>query len=384
MKKLITSESVSFGHPDKIADQISDAILDEFLKSDPDVQAGIETMVKDNIVVLGGEITSTATIDYGKVIREVYKTFNFSKEHNLSPENIKIINLIGKQSPQINKAVVKENGEIGAGDQGFMVGYAIADTPDYMPLGLYIAKRLLIRLLSDFNEVIGPDAKSQVTIEEDTETGTKRIHTILISTMHLKNIGIDTIRTSITQMIKDNETDEMGMLPEDIHALIDENTKIVVNPAGEWTIGGPVADCGLTGRKIVVDHYGAYCSVGGGSLSSKSPSKVDRSASYLARYIAKNIVASGLAHSCKVEIAYMIGIPEPVSINIRLFSKEGRRLETPDNLVEKVKNLFPMTPKQIIEHFDLKRPIYYNLARNGHFGFEGDENRPWEKTDVKL
>ena len=369
MKKLITTECVSYGHPDKIADQISDALLDAYIIEDKNSKVAIETMVKDNVVVLGGEVMSNGHIDIEKVVKQVVKEIGFTKEQGFYYEDINIINLIGKQSIQINKAVVQENEEVGAGDQGFMVGFATNEAPNYMPIGMYIARILAEHFV--INPHFGPDLKTQVTVEEDTETGVKRIHSILVSTMQ-KNIFLDEAKRCITQQIKENDI----KLSKEIFSLIDEDTNIFVNPAGKWTIGGPVADCGVTGRKIVVDQYGPYCPVGGGAMSGKDFSKVDRSGAYLCRYIAKNIVASGFGNDCKVEIAYMIGVAEPVSINIEI---EGKPAE--QNLVDLIKEIFPMTPKQIIEHFDLRKPIYLETAKHGHFGINSN-SRSWEKLDM--
>ncbi len=368
MKKLITSESVAFGHPDKIADQISDAILDAYLQQDENTKAGIEVMVKDNCVVLGGEVKTTAIINYDKVVRDAVKEINFLSEHGFYYKNITIINLIGNQSPEINKAVEISSEIVTAGDQGFMVGYATNETPNYMPLGMHIAKNIIDWVVTQ--DYLGNDAKSQVTMEEDSITGEIRVHTILVSTMHSEFVDIVNVRDFIEKGIKNNTM----LLDSNVFSLIDKDTNIIVNPAGKWHVGGPVSDAGLTGRKIIVDQYGAYCPVGGGAFSGKDASKVDRSAAYLCRYIAKNIVASGIVNKCKVELAYMIGVAEPASINIDTF---GQTIEE-ELLLKIVKEIFPLTPSEIIKHFDLKTPIYYNTARYGHFGID---NRAWEKID---
>jgi len=367
-KRLITTESVSFGHPDKMADQISDAILDAYLKYDVDSKVAVETMVKDNIVVVGGEISSNITIDYDEVIRETIKSIGF-KEKELIPENIKIINLIGKQSIEINKAVVSDD-DIKAGDQGFMVGFATQETPTLMPLGMFIAKDLIkyVSSLGDF----GPDMKSQVTIEYGD---TVKITDILISTMH-RDLELSETRKVISEGISSNK---MG-LPSNIFKMISDDTRILVNPAGSWLIGGPISDCGVTGRKIVVDQYGPYCTVGGGAFSGKDFSKIDRSGAYLARYIAKNIVRADIAYSCKVEIAYIIGLTDPSAINIELYDVYGNKTVVSDEFINFIKDIFPVQPKQISDMFELRRPIYRELSRNGHFGIE-DDYRLWEKTD---
>lgn len=358
--KLITTESVSKGHPDKVADQISDAILDALLAQDPDSKVAVETMVKDNAVILGGEVVTTAKIDYDEVVRNVIMEIGYNMpDHGFYYKNVTILNLIGKQSPEINKAVVSEE-EIGAGDQGFMVGYATNETPNFMPIGMYLANKL-IALTEEVG--YGPDTKSQVTMEETTNGN--RVHTMLISTMHPGHT-LEEVRETLTNKILEKGFDG-----------VDENTKIVINPAGTWLVGGPVSDCGLTGRKIVVDQYGPYCPIGGGAYSGKDSTKVDRSGAYLARNIAKNIVAAGLADKCKVEIAYMIGVAEPASLNIDTFGSMSTEQE--EKLMHTVRETFPMTPKGIINHFGLREPIFAQTARYGHYGHE---HLPWENTDM--
>lgn len=365
MKRLITTESVSVGHPDKIADQISDGILDAFLRLDPNARVAVETMVKDNCVILGGEITSTTSIDYEKEVKDIIKNIGYTDpEHGFYYKNITLINLLGKQSPEISMAVNKDEEDLGAGDQGFMTGYATNETETFMPIGMYVSKKLVnyVYILDGF----GPDIKSQTTIEYG-DNG-PRIESILVSTMHHKLMDIMKVRRTIVDAIKTNAI----LLSQDVHKLIDDDTKIVVNPAGSWNVGGPVSDCGVTGRKIVVDQYGPYCPVGGGAFSGKDPSKVDRSGAYLARYIAKNIVAAGLANRCSVEIAYMIGVSKPSSLNIQTYGKFDD-----SKLVDFVMENFPMTPSEIITHFNLKSPIYLSSSRN-HFG---NSLMPWEKLD---
>jgi S-adenosylmethionine synthetase len=371
--KLITTECVSFGHPDKVADQISDAILDAYLAQDKDAKIAVETMVKDQIVVLGGEVTSKAVVDIDKVVREAVKEVGFTKEQGFYWEDIKILNLIGKQSPEINRAVVHNDEELGAGDQGFMVGYAINDTPNAMPVGMYVARKLCDYVVKV--KGLGKDLKTQVTVEE-FDSNVKRIDAILISTMHnLKEYNLE----QLTAFLKDSIlTNKMG-LENNIFGLIDVNTKIFINPAGSWSIGGPVADCGLTGRKIVVDQYGASCTVGGGAFSGKDYSKSDRAGAYLCRYVAKNIVKAGIAHECKVEIAYMIGVAEPVSVNLEMHDSNKQKIEISEELKEQILNMFPLTPSKIIKKFSMKEPMYFQTAKNGHFG---NEIMPWEQTDL--
>ena len=361
--KLITSESVSFGHPDKIADQISDALLDAYLEQDENSKVAIETMVKDNMVIVGGEVKSNAIIDIKPIIMNLVKDIGYTDpEHGFYYKNLSIINIIGEQSNEINKAVDAE--ELGAGDQGFMVGYATNETSEYMPLGMYISRKIV-------NHVVkigfGPDAKSQTTIEHNDNN--IRIHTILVSACHKNDIDVETVRKKIKDEILSNAMN----LDKKVFELIDNNVNIVINPAGSWNVGGPVSDCGLTGRKIVVDQYGPYCPVGGGAFSGKDFSKVDRSGAYLARYIAKNIVATGIANKCKVEIAYMIGVAEPASLSIDTFD-----MANDEKLLQIVKQIFPLKPKEIIDKFNLKNPIYQDTAKNGHFGHS---HYAWEQLD---
>jgi len=361
--KLITSESVSFGHPDKIADQISDALLDAYLEQDENSKVAIETMVKDNMVIVGGEVKSNAIIDIKPIIMNLVKDIGYTDpEHGFYYKNLSIINIIGEQSNEINKAVDAE--ELGAGDQGFMVGYATNETSEYMPLGMYISRKIV-------NHVVkigfGPDAKSQTTIEHNDNN--IRIHTILVSACHKNDIDVQTVRKKIKDEILSNAMN----LDKKVFELIDNNVNIVINPAGSWNVGGPVSDCGLTGRKIVVDQYGPYCPVGGGAFSGKDFSKVDRSGAYLARYIAKNIVATGIANKCKVEIAYMIGVAEPASLSIDTFD-----MANDEKLLQIVKQIFPLKPKEIIDKFNLKNPIYQDTAKNGHFGHS---HYAWEQLD---
>lgn len=381
MNKTIVSEYVSCGHPDKIADTISDAILDAFIRRDHEVSAGIETMVKDNVVVLGGEVNSTAAIDYDAVVRDVFRELNFPKNHNLAPEQIKIINIIGKQSPEIRRGVEENPEDIGAGDQGFVVGFATNETPEYLGLGHYIAKKICQWITSEDGrrQYYGPDAKSQVVIEEDGN-GERRVKSILVSTM--SNVyGLDITRFDIKRKI---ETNEIG-LDEGIYNkyIVNADIPITVNPCGEWKIGGPVSDCGVTGRKLVVDQYGGYCNIGGGAYSGKNMTKVDRSAAYMARYIAKNIVASGICDKCKVEISYMIGVPEPSSVYIEM----NRNQHLAEKVLEVVKEKFCLKPSCIMYALDSDNPRYKELTVNGHYGYIVRDNEytiaPWEKTDKK-
>lgn len=373
--KLIASEFVSFGHPDKIADQIADAILDEFLRKDINARTGIEVMVKDNIVVLGGEVNSSATIDYDKVVRDVYSRLKFPPEHHLAPNEIKVINLIGKQSNEIHSGVDKGD-EIGAGDQGFMVGYASNETSVYMPLGHQIAKTICDYVANQ--DVWGPDTKSQVIVEYDNGKAVA-IHSILVSTMH--QCSLECVREGVELAIRYN----LVGLDEDVYEnfIKGKDIKIDVNPCGSWQIGGPVSDCGITGRKLVVDSYGGYCNIGGGNYSGKDFSKVDRSGAYMARYLAKNIVASGFCDFCRVTLSYMIGVAQPCSVEIDVNRNEDKVPQIKKWIADNI----DLTPKGIIDRFTQNVfPFYYQTSRDGHFGFNEEIpslfRREWERLDI--
>ena len=361
---LRTTEYVSYGHPDKVSDQISDAILDSILEEDENSRVAVEVMVKDNLVVLGGEINTTANPNYEKIVKSVVKDIGYiNPDHGFYYKNLTIINVIGKQSREIHSAV--DSDELGAGDQGFMVGYATNETETYMPLGIYISK--MIGLLVMEMDGLGPDVKTQVTIDEENN----RVHSVVVSTMHNKKLSVEQVRSILVDHITNNSMH----LTDDIFILFDENTEIHINPAGTWNIGGPVSDCGLTGRKIVVDQYGPYCPIGGGAFSGKDGSKVDRSGAYLSRYIAKNIVASGIVNKCRVELSYMIGVAEPTSLYIDTYDVEIDK----NLLINIVKNHFPLKPQEIINHLHLTKPIFYDTARNGHYG---NNYLPWESTNL--
>ena len=374
--KLIASEYVSWGHPDKIADQIADAILDEYLENDKNTRAGIEVMVKDNIVVLGGEINSTATgINYDKTVRHVYSYLSFPPEHHLSPSEIKIINLIGKQSEEIHSGVDKTE-ETCAGDQGFMVGYATNETSVYMPLGYYLAKK--IGTYVSMRDMWGPDTKTQVIVEYNKNNKAVGIHSILVSTMH--QCSLECVREEVKLAILQNF---MGVDKSIYDKFIkDKDVVIDVNPCGEWHIGGPVSDCGVTGRKLVVDAYGGYCNIGGGNFSGKDLSKVDRSGAYMARYLAKNIVASGFCDTAKVTLSYMIGVADPCSIEIEVNRNEDKVPQLKKWISENVK----LTPKSFIDRFSRINDKYvtkfYTTSAVGHFGYTFDFDYPWERLDI--
>lgn len=372
--KLVASEFVSFGHPDKIADQIADAILDGFLRNDENARTGIEVMVKDNIVVLGGEVNSSAKVDYDEIVRGVYSRLKFPANHHLNAEEIKVINLIGKQSEEIHSGVDKED-EIGAGDQGFMVGYASNETSVYMPLGYEMAKTICNYVAN--RDLWGPDTKSQVIVEYDNEEKPIGIHSILVSTMH--QCSLECVREGVTIAILNNYVG----LDEDVYEKFIKNkdVKIDVNPCGSWQIGGPVSDCGVTGRKLVVDSYGGYCNIGGGNYSGKDFSKVDRSGAYMARYLAKNIVASGFCDTCRVTLSYMIGVSEPCSVEIDV----NRNLDKVPQLKKWISENVDLTPNGIIQRFKSNTQCFETCSCNGHFGFNdifGLLYRAWEKIDI--
>ena len=388
--KIITSEFVSYGHPDKVADQISDALLDAYVEGDKNTRAGIETMIKDNVVVLGGEVKSNAHIDVEDIVRSVMDNINYPKSHHLSGSDIKIINLIGKQSSEISRGVDKgmDNCDnIGADDQGFMVGMASNETNEYLPLGVYIARQIgqAITCLYGF----GPDVKTQVTV--DYSGNKPKIIMIVVSTMHSDKFHIGEVRNIIMDGIMNNDLASMNVLNQTIYNEYIKGKEreicFCINHNGTWNIGGPISDCGVTGRKIVVDQYGGYCKVGGGSYSGKDMSKVDRSGSYMCRYLAKNIVDAGLADTAKVELSYVIGKPSPYVLNIEL---EGeRKSDVIAGMAKQIKMFIfkniDLTPSGIIRRFfpNGVQPIFYNTARNGHYGFNGDnEFYPWEKTDI--
>ena len=377
---LFTSESVSEGHPDKVADQISDAVLDAVLAQDPKARVAAETLVATDLCVLAGEITTTAQVDYEKIARETIARIGYrSPDLGFSSDSCKVLLNYGQQSPDIAQGVNEGEGldlEQGAGDQGLMFGYACDETPVLMPFAIYYSHRLMQRQ-SELRRNgslpwLRPDAKAQITAVYDSKTGkVKRIDTVVLSTQHDEGIGYDELREAvIEQIIK-------PVLPSE---MLTEETKYLVNPTGKFIIGGPHGDCGLTGRKIIVDTYGGAAPHGGGAFSGKDPSKVDRSAAYACRYVAKNIVAAGLATQCQIQISYAIGIAEPTSISIDTFGT-GKLNET--ELIKLVREHFDLRPKGIVQMLDLLRPIYGKTAAYGHFGREEPEFT-WERTDKAL
>ena len=383
MKRTVVCEYVGFGHPDAVADQVSDALLDEFLKQDPNTRAGIEVMVKDNVVVLGGEVKSQGKIDYDSTVRKVFDSLPYPTNHHLSADEIKVINLIGKQSPEISRGVDKEDGTVAAGDQGFVVAMASNETEDYMPLGMHIAKKICQYVASQTALGFGPDCKSQVITVYD-EKGHAYIDSILVSTMHQGDLDAD--RKTVERMIRHNRMGFSDYVLTKYFLCTAHKTKIIVNPNGEWRIGGSVSDCGVTGRKIVVNQFGGYSAVGGGNLNGKDMSKIDRSAAYMCRYLAKNIVAAGISDTAKVELSYMIGVPQPSSINIEL----NRNQDRTNDIIQWIKGHVDLNPSGIIKRFEGGFPRYYNTALHGHYGKTDEEMKdkqtaglyPWEKTDL--
>ncbi len=372
-KYLFTSESVSEGHPDKVCDQISDAVLDACFSQDPYSRVACETAVKDNNVFILGEITTRADFDFDTVARNVIRKIGYTADCGFDPDNCKVSVFVSKQSPDISQGVSEGQGlfkEQGAGDQGLMFGFATNETPELMPLPIVLSHKLLIELAKIRRAgnipYLRPDAKSQVTIEyEDGKP--KRIDTIVVSTQHKPNIPHERIKQDIIEKL----------IKPVCSRWLDANTKYYVNPTGSFVVGGPVGDAGVTGRKIIVDTYGGQGAHGGGAFSGKDPTKVDRSAAYAARYIAKNIVASGLADRCEVQLAYAIGVAQPVSILTHCF---GTNKVPEERLAELVAKHFPVKPADIIDQLKLRRPIYGKTASYGHFGRD-DPDFTWEKTD---
>ena len=373
-KRLFTSESVSSAHPDKIADNISDAILDAMLAQDPDSRVAVETFVKTGFVVVGGEVSTKSYVDIQKVVRETILGIGYDKaEYGFEGSTCGVLSAISEQSPDIAQGVNEGEGlheEQGAGDQGLMFGYATNETPEYMPLPIMLAHKLVKRLASarKLGEIwyLRPDAKSQVTIEYEDDKP-KRVDTVVLSTQHHPDVDLETIRRDMIEKIVKPICAEW----------VDESTKFFINPTGKFVIGGPVGDAGLTGRKIIVDTYGGMGRHGGGAFSGKDPSKVDRSAAYAARHIAKNVVAAGLAQRCEVQLAYAIGVAKPVSVLVDCF---GTNTIPEEKISQLVQENFNLTPKGIIESLDLKRPIYKKTAAYGHFG-RNDPDFTWEKLD---
>jgi S-adenosylmethionine synthetase len=372
---IFTSESVSEGHPDKVADQISDAILDAILTQDPKSRVACETMVTTGMAVIAGEITTNAVIDYPKVVRETIREIGYNDSAmGFDWETCAILTSIDKQSPDIAQGVTEGEGmykEQGAGDQGLMFGFACNETPELMPMSILLAHKLVSRLAdvrkTGVLDFLRPDSKSQVSIQYIND---KPVHvdTVVISSQHSPEVSYE--------MIKEGIIEEVVKKIIPAH-LMDEKTRFLINPTGRFVIGGPMGDCGLTGRKIIVDSYGGHGAHGGGAFSGKDPSKVDRSAAYMGRYVAKNLVASGVCEKCEVQVAYAIGVAEPVSIMVDC---NGTGKIPSKRIAEIVREVFDMRPRAIIEELDLLRPIYKKTAAYGHFGRELPEFT-WERTD---
>lgn len=368
VRHLFTSESVSEGHPDKICDQVSDAVLDAVLEQDPQGRVACESMVTTGTLIVGGEITTVAHLDVPSIARQTIKEIGYTDaRYGFDFKTCGIIQQLQKQSPDIAMGV--DTG--GAGDQGMMFGYATDETPEFMPLPILLAHHLVRELAKLRKEgtlpYLRPDAKSQVTIEYENGTPV-RVHTVVVSTQHDADVSQKTIEKDVRERL----------IPRVIaKKYLDGKLKLLVNPTGRFEIGGPHGDTGLTGRKIIVDTYGGFASHGGGAFSGKDPSKVDRSASYFSRYVAKNIVASGLARRCQIQVAYAIGVAEPVSIMVNTFGT-GKMCDS--QIAQKIQEVFDFTPRGIITHLKLRRPIYRNTAAYGHFGRD-EEGFTWEEID---
>jgi S-adenosylmethionine synthetase len=375
---LFTSESVAEGHPDKVADQVSDAVLDEFLRSDPRARVACETLVKNDVVILAGEITSKKIVNYEKLVRDVVRDIGYNDPRlGFDAASCSVMTFISQQSPDISMGVNEDEGlfkEQGAGDQGLMFGFACDETPELMPLPISLSHQLMRALAkarrSDQNSFLKPDAKSQVTVEYRNGRP-HAVHTIVISTQHSEDVSLKAVEEYVIESVVKK------VVPAQ---YLTDKTKYLINPTGRFVIGGPVGDCGLTGRKIIVDTYGGYSRHGGGAFSGKDPSKVDRSAAYAARYIAKNVVAAGLARKCEVQVAYAIGVAKPVSVYVNTF-ETGTVAE--EKIAAAVQEVFDLTPRGIIHSLDLLKPIYRATATYGHFGRDSgsDGSFSWERAD---
>ena len=368
-KRLFTSESVTEGHPDKISDLISDAVLDAFLEKDPLARVACEVTVTTGLVLVVGEITAKESVDINSIVRETIREVGYDRaKYGFDCDTCAVLSALDEQSPDIAMGVNRD----GAGDQGMMFGFACDETEEYMPLPIALSHKLARRLTQVRQENIlpylRPDGKSQVTVEYNEDGSVKRIDAVVVSTQHDDKVDIETLRKDIMQEVICKVIDP---------ALLDEDTKYYINPTGRFVVGGPQGDSGHTGRKIIVDTYGGYASHGGGAFSGKDPTKVDRSAAYAARYVAKNVVAAGLAKACEVQLAYAIGVAQPVSLRI---DTRGTGIISDSEIAEKVSKVFDLSPKGIIDTLDLRRPIYKQTAAYGHFG-RADIDLPWERLD---
>jgi S-adenosylmethionine synthetase len=372
---IFTSESVSEGHPDKVADQVSDAILDAILAQDPRARVACETLVTTGMVVIAGEITTTAVVDYPKVVRETIREIGYNDSAmGFDWETCAVLVSIDKQSPDISQGVTEGEGlykDQGAGDQGLMFGYACDETAELMPMSLMFAHKLTQKLAevrkSGVLGFLRPDSKSQVSIRYENDRPV-HVDTIVVSSQHTPEVSYETIKAGIIEEVIKK------VIPAE---LMDEKTRFFINPTGRFVIGGPMGDCGLTGRKIIVDSYGGHGAHGGGAFSGKDPSKVDRSAAYMGRYVAKNLVAAGLCTKCEVQVAYAIGVAEPVSVMV---DTSNTGVIPSARIAEIVREVFDLRPRAIVEELDLLRPIYKKTAAYGHFGRELPEFT-WERTD---
>ncbi|MFH1655409.1 MAG: methionine adenosyltransferase [Candidatus Omnitrophota bacterium] len=373
-KYFVTSESVSEGHPDKVCDQVSDAILDDILRQDAKGRVACETYVTLGMLIVGGEITTKGYVDIDNLVRKVLREIGYTHhKYGFCADTCAIMNVIHTQSPDIAQGVNRG----GAGDQGIMIGYACSETPELMPLPIILAHKLVKRM-SDVRkqnilDYLGPDGKSQVTVEYQDDKP-KRVDAVVLACQHTEDI-LDSTGERITKEARQEIIDNIAM--PILGDLVDSNTKYYVNETGKFVIGGPQSDTGMTGRKIVVDTYGGIVSHGGGAFSGKDPTKVDRSATYMARYVAKNVVAAGLAEKCWIQLSYVIGQADPVSVMVDTF---GTGKITDEKIVELIRKHFSLTPQGIIKELDLLRPIYRKTACHGHFGRE-DKDFTWERTD---
>jgi S-adenosylmethionine synthetase len=375
---LFTSESVAEGHPDKVADQVSDAVLDAFLRNDPRARVACETLVKNDVVILAGEITSSKIVNYEKLVRDVVREIGYDDPRlGFDASGCSVMTFISQQSPDISMGVNEDEGlfkEQGAGDQGLMFGFACDETAELMPLPISLSHQIMRSLAkarrSDPNSFLKPDAKSQVTVEY-RDGRPYAIDTVVVSTQHSEEASLKAVEEYVIENVVKK------VIPSN---YLTEKTKYLINPTGRFVIGGPVGDCGLTGRKIIVDTYGGYSRHGGGAFSGKDPSKVDRSAAYAARHIAKNVVAAGLARKCEVQVAYAIGVARPVSVYVNTFDTST---VAEDKISAAVQEVFDLTPRGIINSLDLLKPIYRATATYGHFGRDpgSDGSFSWERLD---